>query len=68
MLEQTLTISSSPDAKLTPMVGAHIARYTSPPTQYLGPVMLPSLSAPPPTALTLCNQGRGYSGYNPLKF
>ena len=26
-----------PEPKLMPMIGAHIARYTSPPTQYLGP-------------------------------
>jgi hypothetical protein len=29
-------IQFQPEYKLKPMIGAHIARYTSPPTQYLG--------------------------------
>jgi hypothetical protein len=41
-MPQTITLKSfldfaqTADAKLMPMVGAHIARNTSPPTQYLG--------------------------------
>jgi hypothetical protein len=35
MLEKHNT--DPPNYKLKPMIDAHIARYTSPPTQYLGP-------------------------------